>query len=256
MARFGGISLYHPGHLHICSMPFTGGVAPACTNRVLKTTTIPGEPSWRIQSPIVFKNIPLSWCQWADEFSMDSKDYINLQFNLIGSVGGGGGIGSIGNQLQIHVWWLIATKQSMFDYTVKLLHNPPLKSGHSSTTAKFSLHWRILILLLPSRSATPEFPTTDSENYQIMASNNSLKFKITKKPTEKAVHFVRFALFEVAFTKKPTVKAAKTSLLWQWPAFSLTSHDLKVIVCDFKVVKRSFLLQLPQFFWSSLDPKR
>ncbi len=44
-------------------------------------------------------------------------------------------------------------------------------------------------------------------------SKNSLKFKITKKSTEKAVYFVRFAMFEVAITKKPAVKAAKTSLL-------------------------------------------
>ncbi len=57
--------------------------------------------------------------------------------------------------------------------------------------------------------ATPEFPTTDSENDQITASNNSLKFKITKKPAEKAVYFVRFAMFEVAITKKPAVNAAK-----------------------------------------------
>ncbi len=128
----------------------------------------------------------------------------------------------------------------------------PLKSRHSSTTAKFSKHWSILILLLPSRAATPEFPTTDSENDQITASNNSLEFKITKKTTEKAVYFVRFALFEVTITKKPTVKAAKTSLLWQREAFSPTSDDLKVIVCDSKAVKRSFLLQLMQSFWYSL----
>ncbi len=69
----------------------------------------------------------------------------------------------------------------------------PLKSGHSSTMAKFLLQWHILILLLPSRAATPEFPTMDSKNDQITASNNSLKFKITKKPTEKAVYSVQFA---------------------------------------------------------------
>ncbi len=86
-------------------------------------------------------------------------------------------------------------------------------SGHLSTTAKFSLHWRILILLLPLRAATPEFPTTDSENDQITASDNSLKFEKTKKPAEKAVYLVRFAMFEVAITKKTAVKAAKTSLL-------------------------------------------
>ncbi len=59
-------------------------------------------------------------------------------------------------------------------------------------------------------AATPEFATMYSENYQITASNNSLKFKITKKTAEKAVYFVQF---EVAITKKLTVKAAKTSLL-------------------------------------------
>ncbi len=30
---------------YIYSMPFTGGMTPACTNRVLKTTIIPGESS-------------------------------------------------------------------------------------------------------------------------------------------------------------------------------------------------------------------
>ncbi len=40
-----------------------------------------------------------------------------------------------------------------------------------------AMHWRILILLLPLRAATPEFPTTNNENDQIMASNNSLKFE-------------------------------------------------------------------------------
>ncbi len=35
-------------------MPFTGDMTPTCKNRLLKTTIIPGEPSLRIQSPIVF----------------------------------------------------------------------------------------------------------------------------------------------------------------------------------------------------------
>ncbi len=49
------------------------------------------------------------------------------------------------------------------------------------------------------------------------------------------------------FTKKPAVKAAKTSLLWQ-------QTDLNVIVCDSKAVKWSLLLKLQQSFWSSLNP--
>ncbi len=132
----------------------------------------------------------------------------------------------------------------------------PPKSSHWSTTAKFSLHWCILIFLIPSRVATPEFSKRNSKNDQITASNFSLKFKKTKKTTKKAVYFVRFAMFEVAITKKPTEKAAKTALLWQQPAFAPTSKDLNIIVCDSKVVKQSFLLQLQQSFWSILDPKQ
>ncbi len=56
--------------------------------------------------------------------------------------------------------------------------------------------------------------------------------------------------------KKLSEKAAKTSLLLQRAALAPTSNDLNVIVCDSKAVKRSFLLQLRQSFWSILDPKR
>ncbi len=62
-------------------------------------------------------------------------------------------------------------------------------------------------------------------------------------------------MFEVAITKKPAEKAAKTSLLWQQTAFALTSNDLNFIVCDSKAVKWSFLLQLRQSFWSIPNPK-
>ncbi len=61
-------------------------------------------------------------------------------------------------------------------------------------------------------------------------------------------------MFEVTFIKKPAVKVTKTSLLWQQPAFSLTSNDLNIILCDSKAVKSvkwSFLLQLRPYFWSS-----
>ncbi len=61
-------------------------------------------------------------------------------------------------------------------------------------------------------------------------------------------------MFEVGITKKLAEKAAKTSLLWQWTAFARTSNDLNVIVCDSKAIKRAFLLQLWQSFWSILDP--
>ncbi len=49
-------------------MPFTGGVTPACTNRVLKTTIIPGEQSLRIQYPIVFKKTVPGWTEHVEQY--------------------------------------------------------------------------------------------------------------------------------------------------------------------------------------------
>ncbi len=64
--------------------------------------------------------------------------------------------------------------------TVKLLNNGPPEERPLVNNGQILTALAYLILLLPSRVATPEFPTTDSENYQITASKNSLKFKITK----------------------------------------------------------------------------
>ncbi len=61
----------------------------------------------------------------------------------------------------------------------------------------------------------------------------------------KAVYFVRFAMFEVAITKKSGDKADKTSPLWQRTTFTPTSNDLNVIVCDSKAVKWSFYSNYP-----------
>ncbi len=61
-------------------------------------------------------------------------------------------------------------------------------------------------------------------------------------------------MFEVAITKKPAGKAAKTHFCDKRVAFAPTPNDLNVIVCDSKAIKRAFLLQLWQSFWSILDP--
>ncbi len=141
--------------------------------------------------------------------------------------------------------WIWLDWQSVVHYifnildTVKLLNSPPsppLKSGHSSTMAKFSLHWRILKRLLPSRAATPEFPTTDCKNDQITPSNNFLKFKKNEKKRQRKLS----TLYDLQCLKLP---------------FAPTSNDLNIIVCDSKAVKWSFLLQLRQSFWSILNPK-
>ncbi len=98
-------------------------------------------------------------------------------------------------------------------YTVKLLNNGPPEERPIVNNGEILIALAYCNTLLPSRAATPEFPTSESENYQITANNNSLKFKNNKKANRESCLLSRFAMFEVAITKKLSVKAAKTSLL-------------------------------------------
>ncbi len=61
--------------------------------------------------------------------------------------------------------------------TVKLLNNGPHEERPLVNNGQILIALGYFNTFATLKAATPEFPTTDSENDQITASNNSLKFK-------------------------------------------------------------------------------